>query len=435
MELKKTGNSNASIEQRRQAATIRGVGVLAQFFVERAENAELWDVEGRRFIDFAGGIAVQNVGHRHPKVIAAVKRQLDAFVHTCYQVVPYESYVALAEKLNALAPISGPKKTAFFSTGAEAIENVVKIARVATGRSGVIAFTGAFHGRTMMASALTGKVVPYKLGFGPFPPEIYHAPFPCRGVSVDAAIRGLQQLFKADIEPKRVAAIIIEPVQGEGGFYVAPFEFLRALRKICDEHGILLVADEIQTGCGRTGTWFAMEQAGVEPDLMTIGKSLAAGFPLSAVTGKAAIMDAPNPGGLGGTYAGNPIAIAAAHAVLDIMVEDKLLERSRALGEKLRNRLNAQRAKIPQIADVRGLGSMVAAEFAKPGSSADAAAADADFTKRVQDEAIKRGLALLTCGVDANVIRFLYPLTIPDAMFDEAIGIIEQSLGAAAAAQ
>jgi 4-aminobutyrate aminotransferase len=435
MELKHPGNLNSIIEQRRQAATIRGVGVLAPFFVERAQNAELWDVEGRRFIDFASGIAVLNVGHRHPRVIEAVKQQLDAFIHSCYQVVPYENYVALAEKLNALAPISGPKKTAFFSTGAEAIENVVKIARAATGRSGVIAFTGAFHGRTMMASALTGKVVPYKLGFGPFPPEIYHAPFPCHGVDVGAAIHGLRQIFKADIEPKRVAAIIIEPVQGEGGFYIAPFAFLQALRALCDEHGIVFVADEIQSGSGRTGTWFAMEQAGVEPDLMTIGKSLAAGFPLSAVTGRAAIMDAPDPGALGGTYAGNPIAIAAAHAVIDVIAEEKLLERSRVLGERLRERLDALREKVPQIADVRGLGSMSAVEFAKPASAAGARAYDADFTKRVQQEAMKRGLVLLTCGVDANVIRFLYPLTIQDAVFDEALDIVERSLAAAVAAQ
>jgi 4-aminobutyrate aminotransferase len=350
-------------------------------------------------------------------------------------VVPYENYVALAEKLNALAPISGPKKTAFFSTGAEAIENVVKIARAATGRSGVVAFTGAFHGRTMMASALTGKVVPYKLGFGPFPPEIYHAPFPCRGVDVGAALHGLRQIFKADIEPKRVAAIIIEPVQGEGGFNIAPFEFLRALRELCDEYGIVFVADEIQSGSGRTGTWFAMEQAGVEPDLMTIGKSLAAGFPLSAVTGRAAIMDAPEPGALGGTYAGNPVAIAAAHAVIGVIAEEKLLERSRVLGERLRERLDALRGKVPQIADVRGLGSMNAVEFAKPASDAGVRAYDADFTKRVQQEAMQRGLVLLTCGVDANVIRFLYPLTIQDAVFDEALDIVEQSLAAAVAAQ
>jgi 4-aminobutyrate aminotransferase len=434
MKMTHPSNLNSIIEQRRQAATLRGVGVLAPFFVERAQNAELWDVEGRRFIDFASGIAVLNVGHRHPRVIEAVKQQLDAFIHTCYQVVPCESYVALAEKLNALAPISGPKKTAFFSTGAEAVENIVKIARAATGRSGLIAFTGGFHGRTMMASALTGKVMPYKLGFGPFPPEVYHSPFPCHGVSVDVAIRGLQQIFKADIEAKRIAAIIIEPVQGEGGFYVAPPEFLRALRKICDEHGIVFVADEIQSGFGRTGTWFAMEQAGVEPDLMTIGKSLAAGFPLSAVTGKAAIMDAPNPGALGGTYAGNPIAIAAAHAVIDIIAEEKLLERSLVLGEKLRKRLNAQRAKMPQIADVRGLGSMTAVEFSNPGSPSAAPAHAADFTKCVQQEAMKRGLVLLICGLDANVIRFLYPLTIQDAVFDEALDIVDQSLDAAVVA-
>ena len=327
--------NNASLQRRKEAATPRGVGVMAPFFVARAENSELWDVEGRRYIDFAGGIAVLNTGHRHPKVIAAVKAQLDAFTHSAYQVVPYEGYVALAERLNQLAPGAFPKKTTFFSTGAEAIENAVKIARAATGRSGVIAFSGAFHGRTMMGMALTGKVVPYKVGFGPFPPEIFHVPFPTalHGVSVEDSLRAIQLLFKADVDPKRVAAILIEPVQGEGGFYVAPPELMRGLRRLCDEHGILLIADEIQTGFARTGKWFAMEHYDVAPDLMTAAKSLAGGFPLSAVTGRAEVMDAPAPGGLGGTYAGNPMSIAAALAVLDVIEQEGLVQRAQQLGE------------------------------------------------------------------------------------------------------
>jgi 4-aminobutyrate aminotransferase len=434
MEMQDLKSANAALEQRRQAACARGVGVLSQFFVTRAKNTELWDAEGRRWIDFAGGIAVMNVGHSHPKIVAATQAQIERFSHTCYQVVPYEGYVALAEKLNALAPIAGPKKTALFSTGAEAIENTVKIARAYTGRSGVIAFSGAFHGRSIMASALTGKVAPYKIGFGPFPAEVYHSAYPCHCVGVDGALKALDQVFKTEIEAKRVAAIVIEPVQGEGGFYTTPPAFMQALRRICDEHGILLIADEIQSGFGRTGTWFAMEQYGVEPDLMTIAKSLAAGFPLSAVTGRAQIMDAPAPGGLGGTYAGNPVGIAAAHAVIDVFDDEKLLERSNRLGQKLKDFLNGKRATVPHIADVRGLGSMVAVEFNKPGGAPDAHDYDAAFAKRVQQEAQQRGLILLTCGIGYNVIRFLYPLTVEDAVFDEALAIIGASLDAAVAA-
>ncbi|MDE2324277.1 MAG: aminotransferase class III-fold pyridoxal phosphate-dependent enzyme, partial [Betaproteobacteria bacterium] len=297
---------NEQLQARRAAATPRGVGVMAGFYADRAEGAELWDVEGRRYIDFAGGIAVMNVGHRHPKIVAALQEQLHRFTHTCYQVVPYESYVSLAEKLNALTPGSHAKKTALFSTGAEAVENAVKIARAYTKRSGVIAFGGAFHGRSLFAVALTGKVQPYKAGFGPFPPEIYHAPFPCHCASLAETQKAVQHLFKADIEPSRVAAIIFEPVQGEGGFNVIQAEAVSWLRKLCDEHGIVLIADEVQSGFGRTGRMFAMEhffeQTGVLPDLMTIAKSLASGMPLSAVTGRAEIMDAPAPGGLGGTY-------------------------------------------------------------------------------------------------------------------------------------
>lgn len=420
---------NEQLMARKAAATARGVGVMGTFFADRADNAELWDVEGRRFIDFAGGIAVMNSGHGHPKVVAAIRAQLEKFTHTCYQVVPYESYIALAEKLNALTPGSHAKKTALFSTGAEAIENAIKIARSSTKRSGVIAFSGAFHGRSLFAVSLTGKVAPYKLGFGPFPPEIYHAPYPDAHTPLAEVKKAVGHIFKADIEPSRVAAIVFEPVQGEGGFNVIQAEAVQWLRQLCDEHGIVLIADEIQTGFGRTGKLFAMEHFGVVPDLMTIAKSLAGGVPLSAVTGKAEIMDAPAPGGLGGTYAGNPLAIAAAHAIIDVMRDEQLPERGAKLGDQLKAMLAGMRQEIPQIADVRGLGAMVAVQFDQPGNGAP----DADFTKKVQAEALKRNLILLTCGVDANVVRFLFPLTIQQPVFDEALGILRDALKAAAA--
>ena len=422
---------NEQLMARKAAATPRGVGVMGSFFADHAENAELWDIEGRRFIDFAGGIAVMNTGHRHPKIIAAIEAQLQRFTHTCYQVVPYEGYIALAEKLNAMTPGAHAKKTALFSTGAEAIENAIKIARSFTKRSGVIAFSGAFHGRSMFAVALTGKVQPYKAGFGPFPPEIYHAPFPCHCASLDEVKKAVQHIFKSDIEPSRVAAIVFEPVQGEGGFNVIQAEAVRWLRALCDEHGIVLIADEIQTGFGRTGKMFAMEHFDVLPDLMCIAKSLAAGVPLSAVTGRAEIMDAPAAGGLGGTYAGNPLAIAAAHAVIDVMAEERLPERGQRLGDQLKAQVEALRGEAPQIADIRGLGAMVAVEFNRAGTSEP----DADMAKRVQTEALARNLILLTCGVNANVIRFLFPLTIQDAVFDEAMDILRASLRSAAAAK
>jgi 4-aminobutyrate aminotransferase len=418
---------NEQIQARKSAATPRGVGVMASFFADRADGAELWDVEGRRFIDFAGGIAVMNVGHGHPKVKAALAAQLERFTHTCYQVVPYESYVALAEKLNALTPGDHAKKTAFFSTGAEAVENAIKIARAATGRAGVIAFGGAFHGRSLFAVALTGKVQPYKAGFGPFPPEIYHAPFPCHCASLDETKKAVAHLFKADIEPRRVAAIVFEPIQGEGGFNVIQREAVDWLRTLCDEHGILLIADEVQTGFGRTGTLFAMEQFGVVPDILVSAKSLAAGMPLSAVTGRAELMDAPAPGGLGGTYAGNPMAIAAAHAVIDVMTEEQLPQRGARLGDRLKAELEALRERVPQIVDVRGLGAMVAVEFNRAGSDEP----DAEFTKRVQSLALNHGLILLSCGVNGNVLRFLFPLTIAEPLFDEALGILREALLAA----
>ena len=423
---------NTELQSRKEQATPRGVGVLTKVFAARAQNAEIWDVEGNRYIDFAGGIGVLATGHCHPRVIAAAQAQLAKFTHTCWQVMPYPGYVELAEKLNGLAPGAFPKKTAFFSTGAEGVENAVKIARVATGRSGVVSFSGAFHGRTMMAMALTGKVAPYKTGFGPFPAEVYHAPFPIElhGTSVEQAIEGVERLFKADIDPARVAAVIIEPVQGEGGFYVAPPALLKRLRELCDQHGMLLIADEIQSGFGRTGRWFAVEHASVVPDLVVTAKSLAGGFPLSAVTGRADVMDAAAPGGLGGTYAGNPVAIAAALAVVDVIESEHLLDRATRLGERIRGVLAKARASEPRIAEVRGLGAMIGVEFADPSSHAP----DADFAKRVQSRAFESGLLLLTCGIHFNVIRFLMPLTIPDTVFDEAMQILGQSIGATARA-
>ncbi|QFZ84221.1 4-aminobutyrate--2-oxoglutarate transaminase [Variovorax paradoxus] len=422
-----TSKTNAAIDARRIAATPRGIGIGFPIYAERALNAELWDVEGRRYIDFGSGIAVLNTGHRHPRVVEAIRAQLDRFTHTAYQVVPYESVVSLAERLNRLTPGTHAKKTAFFTTGAEAVENAIKIARAATRRPGVIALGGGFHGRTFMGMALTGKVVPYKTGFGPFPGSIFHVPAPIalHGVSVDDSLRAIEQLFKADIEPEQVAAIILEPVQGEGGFYAAPPEFMRALREICDRHGILLIADEIQTGFARTGKWFAMDHYDVVPDLMTMAKSLAGGTPLSAVCGRAEIMDAPAPGGLGGTYAANALAIAAAHAVLDVIEAERLCERAQLLGDRLKARLEGLRAKVPQISDVRGLGAMVAVEFAGADGSPDAA-----FTKQVQTRARDAGLLLLTCGVHANVVRFLFPLTIEDAVLGEGLDILAAVLQA-----
>jgi len=422
-----TSRTNAAIDARRIAATPRGVGIGFPIYAERALNAELWDVEGRRYIDFGSGIAVLNTGHRHPRVVEAIRAQLECFTHTAYQVVPYESVVSLAERLNRLTPGTHAKKTAFFTTGAEAVENAIKIARAATRRPGVIALGGGFHGRTFMGMALTGKVVPYKTGFGPFPGSIFHVPAPIalHGVSVDDSLRAIDKLFKADIEPEQVAAIILEPVQGEGGFYAAPPAFMRALREICDRHGILLIADEIQTGFARTGKWFAMDHYDVVPDLMTMAKSLAGGTPLSAVCGRAEIMDAPAPGGLGGTYAANALAIAAAHAVLDVIEDERLCERAQILGDRLKARLEGLRAKVPQIADVRGLGAMVAVEFA----GADGAP-DPEFTKQVQTRARDAGLLLLTCGVHANVVRFLFPLTIEDAVLGEGLDILAAALQA-----
>ena len=419
---------NADLLARRNLAVARGVANMHNIYAERAENAEVWDVDGRRYIDFAGGIGVLNTGHRHPKVMAAVQRQMEQYTHTCFQVLPYEPYVALAERLNSLAPGDAPNKTLFLTTGAEAVENAVKIARAHTGRPAVIAFNGGYHGRTMMTLGLTGKVVPYKAGFGPFPGEIYHAPFPIEvhGISVDQSMAAVNNLFKADVEPARVAAIIIEPVQGEGGFYVAPPEFLKRLRALCDDHGILLIADEVQAGAGRTGRLFAMEHSGVIPDLTTLAKSIAGGFPISAVVGRADIMDSVGPGGLGGTYAGSPLGCAAALAVLDVFEEEGILERSLALGEHLISRLRSMAQSHACIGDVRGLGSMVAMELFK--SVDGKPVADADLTRQLVVKAAERGLILLSCGMYGNVIRILVPITGSNEVVDEGLDIIEGCL-------
>lgn len=415
--------NNKNLQQRRLDATPRGVGVMCDFYAQSAENSTITDIEGNQYIDFAAGIAVLNTGHRHPRLVQAVEAQLQAFTHTAYQIVPYESYVSLAEKINAVAPIDGKRKTTFFTTGAEAVENAVKIARAHTGRPGVIAFGGGFHGRTYMTMALTGKVAPYKKGFGPFPGSVYHAPYPCelQGISTADCIKAIERLFKADIDPTQVAAIIFEPVQGEGGFVVAPPEFVAAIRRICDEHGIVMIADEVQSGFARTGQLFAMDHYADKADLMTMAKSLAGGMPLSGVVGKAEIMDAPASGGLGGTYAGNPLSIAAAHAVLDIIRDEQLCQRAAALGEQLRATLTDAQTGCPELAEVRGLGSMIAAEFCDAATGEPNAAA----AQRVQKKALEQGLLLLTCGQYGNVIRFLYPLTIPQDQFVKALDIIK----------
>jgi len=420
---------NAEISVRRDDAISRGVGMMTQIYVERAQNAEVWDVEGNRYIDFAAGIAVVNTGHRHPKVMAAVEAQLNAFTHTCHQVMPYENYIRLAERLNDKVPGDFEKKTVFVTTGAEAVENAVKIARAATGRPAIVAFGGGFHGRTFMGMSLTGKVAPYKKGFGAMMPDVYHLPFPTdlNGVSTDDAVAALENLFRADLDPDRVAAIILEPVQGEGGFYPAPAELMRAIRKICDDNGIVMIADEVQTGFARTGTLFAMDGYDVFADLTTMAKGLAGGLPLAAVTGKAELMDAAAPGGLGGTYGGNPLGISAANAVLDVIEEEDLCSRAGELGSRLKQRLEQIRQTTPEIVDIRGPGFMVAVEF----NTADGSAHNPGMAGRVREEALKRNLVLLTCGVHGNVIRFLAPITIEDEVFAEGMDILEASIAAA----
>jgi 4-aminobutyrate aminotransferase/4-aminobutyrate aminotransferase/(S)-3-amino-2-methylpropionate transaminase len=419
-------SKSSDLKARKAAAVPTGVGPRG-IYVAKAENAELWDVDGRRFIDFAAGIAVVNTGHRHPRVMEAVAQQAQAFAHTCFHVASYESYVRLAERLNALVPGDFAKKTVFLNSGAEAVENAIKIARYHTKRSAVIAFAGGFHGRTLMTMALTGKVMPYKRGFGPFPAEIYHAefPHPYHGISTEQSLADLDRLFHADVDPKSVAAIIIEPVQGEGGFNVAPFDFLRALRRLCDEHGIVMIADEVQGGIARTGKMFSIEHSGVIPDLVTTAKGLGGGFPLSAVTGRATIMDAAHPGGLGGTYGGNPISIAAAHAVLDVVEAEGLCQRAAAVGDKMRTRLQALAKELPCIGDIRGLGAMVAFELVKDPKTKEP---DAELTAAILTHAEARGLILLSCGTRLNVVRLLAPLTIPDSVLAEGLDMLADAV-------
>jgi len=413
--------NNTEWQMRKSQVIARGQGNAYPVYVDHAVNAEVWDIEGKRYIDFGTGIAVCNTGHSHPKVVAAVKQQVDKFSHTCFMVNPYENAVVLAEKLVALAPGPSDKKAIFVSTGAEAVENCIKIARAHTGRRGVIAFNGGFHGRTNLAMALTGKIAPYKQGFGPFCGDVYHVPYPiaCHDVTEKEALRALKNVFKVDIAATDVAAIIIEPIQGEGGFYQAPASFLQALRKLCDEHGIVLIADEIQTGFGRTGKMFNIEYADVEPDLMTMAKGIAGGFPIAAVVGKSAIMDAALPGGLGGTYGGSPVACAAALAVLEVIEQEDLLSRALDIGCQFNTHLNALKKEYPQIIlDVRNKGAMIALELVHNG---DAEQPNSELTQAIIANAAESGLILLACGFYGNVIRFLPALTADKSVVAEGL--------------
>lgn len=418
-------SKHSALNARKLKATPRGVGVMCQWYAEKAENSTIWDAEGNQYTDFAGGIAVLNTGHRHPKIIAAVTEQLTKFTHTAYQVVPYESYVSLAERINARAPIAGEAKTTFFSTGAEAVENAVKIARSYTGRHGIVTFGNGFHGRSFMTMAMTGKTAPYKRDFGVMPSGVFHARYPVesKGITVDVAIESIEDIFAEDIAAHDVAAIVLEPVQGEGGFNVVPAEFLKRLRALCDQHGILIIADEVQTGFARTGKLFAMDHYETKADLITMAKSLGGGFPISGVVGRAEVMDAPNPGGLGGTYAGNPVAVASAHAVLDVIEEEGLCERANVLGAELVEVLNELKQSSTTVQEIRALGSMVAIELET-----------ADQAKAIQNYAMQNGLLILTCGRYGNVIRFLYPLTIPAEQFRAGLNILKQGFALSAAA-
>ena len=418
-------SKHSALNARKLKATPRGVGVMCQWYAEKAENSTIWDAEGNQYTDFAGGIAVLNTGHRHPKIIAAVTEQLTKFTHTAYQVVPYESYVSLAERINARAPIAGEAKTTFFSTGAEAVENAVKIARSYTGRHGIVTFGNGFHGRSFMTMAMTGKTAPYKRDFGVMPSGVFHARYPVesKGITVDIAIESIEDIFAEDIAAHDVAAIVLEPVQGEGGFNVVPAEFLKRLRALCDQHDILIIADEVQTGFARTGKLFAMDHYETKADLITMAKSLGGGFPISGVVGRAEVMDAPNPGGLGGTYAGNPVAVASAHAVLDVIEEEGLCERANVLGAELVEVLNELKQYSSTVQEIRALGSMVAIELET-----------ADQAKAIQNYAMQNGLLILTCGRYGNVIRFLYPLTIPAEQFRAGLNILKQGFALSAAA-
>ena len=419
----------AELAELRSRYVPRGITSAHPLTADRARGSELWDVSGKRYVDFAGGIGVMNVGHAHPRVMKAVEEQLARATHTSFQVVQYESYLRLAQRLCEVAPIGGDKKAIFFSTGAEAIENAVKIARAATGRQAVISFRGSFHGRTLLALSLTGSVQPYKQNFGPYAAEVYQTPFPYayRGWTTEAALADLGSLLESEVSPNRVAAIVIEPVLGEGGFVPAPIDFMRKLRELCDRDGIMLIADEIQTGFGRTGKFFAIEHSGVEPDLMTVAKSLTAGFPLSGVVGKASVMDAPDPGGLGGTYGGNPVACAAGLAVMDIMRDEKLPERAARIGSVVEERMQSWAADRQIIGDVRVVGAMAGMELVRDRGTKEPADKE---TAGILAAAREKGLIVLRCGVHHNVVRTLMPLTIPDDQLEEGLDILGASLGA-----
>ncbi|WP_282176388.1 4-aminobutyrate--2-oxoglutarate transaminase [Vibrio nereis] len=416
--------TNQQLHERRAQVIAQGMGAMYPLYVEKAENALVWDIEGNRYIDFAAGIAVTNTGHSNPRITEAVKAQLDNFSHTCAMVTPYASFVELAEKLTKVAPGESEKKAVFLTTGAEAVENAVKVARAHTGRSGVIAFKGGFHGRTNMTMGLTGKIAPYKTGFGPFPNEIFHVPYPnaYHGVSIEQSLQALEDLFACDIEASRVAAIIFEPVQGEGGFYQAPAAFAQGLRDVCDKHGIMLIADEIQTGFARTGKMFATEYLGIEPDMMTMAKGIAGGFPLSAVVGKAEVMDSALPGGLGGTYAGSPLGCVAGLEVLNIIEEEDLCAKAMGIGEVVNARMSELQKSVPAIGDIRTIGAMMAIEFTDPESGQPLQ----EMTKAVIGKAQENGLILLSCGVKANVIRLLPPLTIETEVLNEGLDKLEK---------
>jgi 4-aminobutyrate aminotransferase/(S)-3-amino-2-methylpropionate transaminase len=423
----------AELKALRERYVPRGITTAHPLVVDHAQGSELWDADGRRYIDFVGGIGVMNVGHNHPRVMEAVRSQLERVTHTSFQVVMYEPYLRLAQRLSELAPGDGPNKAIFFSTGAEAVENAVKIARAHTGRPAVISFRGGFHGRTLLALSLTGSVQPYKQNFGPYAAEVYQAPYPYeyRGWSSERALASLEELLESDVSPERVAAVIIEPVLGEGGFVPAPRAFLQGLRALTEKHGILLIADEIQSGFGRTGRFFAIEHSGVKPDLITVAKSLAAGFPLSGVVGRADVMDAPTPGGLGGTYGGNPIACAAGLAVLDVMRDERLPERAARIGSVVEERMRSWQAEHDIVGDVRVMGAMAGMELVRDRKTKEPADTE---TARLLALARDRGLILLRSGVHHNVIRTLMPLTIPDEQLDEGLDMLGSALAEIAAA-